>query len=180
VLFIRRGGRAGHMPAHPQLSDEQLNGLASYVREIHRMGIVEELTQMFIEDEEEFTQEEVDEIAHEQTQLGTALTVPPRPWDFTPSPLAGQDLYADFCASCHGPEGEGDGNEELYDELDRRIIARDLTQGDYRGGDTDHDLFLRIRCGLPGTAMSGLGPGSASDEEVWQLVAYLRRMATGR
>ncbi len=179
VRFVRRGSRASHMPAHPQFSEDALFVLADYVREIRRLGVVDEVTRAFLEDEEEFAAEEVEEIAAERMTPGQPSSVPPRPAGYRIDTARGAQLFAKNCAPCHGPRGYGDGTEELLDELGRAIQPRDLSRGDYRGGRSDRDLFWRIRCGLPGTPMPALGSASVTDEEAWQLVDYLRLLVRG-
>ncbi len=84
-------------------------------------------------------------------------------------------LYVETCAPCHGPSGRGDGPQELVDELGRRIHARNLTSGEFRGGAETEELFKRIRCGMPGTPMPA--QEQLSDEDIWQLVHYVRDLA---
>ena len=180
VEFIRRGSRTTHMPGHPQLSDSQVREVASYLREIRRLGIVEEITAGLIEEDEDFTAAEVEEIAFERVAPGTRMAVPERPRGYTADTTRGAELFARLCASCHGPAGAGDGSEELFDDLGRPIEARDLTVGEYRGGGGDRDLYWRLRSGIPGTAMPAFGSGQMSDEETWQMIDYLRALAGGK
>ncbi len=89
--------------------------------------------------------------------------------DRTRNPLSGDAdaaargaaLYARSCQSCHGPEGQGDRGPALTGRLAH--------------GDTDIDLFQTIRTGVPGTQMPPFG--ALADEQVWQLVVYVRTLA---
>ena len=70
------------------------------------------------------------------------------------------------CAFCHGLSGRGGGR------------GPDLTKAQKRHGNADADLFRTISQGVPGTAMpagtnGGIGVGM-TDEEIWQVIAYLR------
>jgi alcohol dehydrogenase (cytochrome c) len=72
---------------------------------------------------------------------------------------AGRQLYNQTCQACHGPEGQGDRGPAL----DRPALPH---------GDNDGDLFHTIRAGLQGTQMPPFA--RLSDNEVWQLVTYIR------
>ncbi len=178
--FIRSGSRAGLMPAHPQLSREQLNALAAYVKEFRRLGVITEVEESFIDEGEDYTIEDLQEIADERLIAAPALLVPARPSGYRTNRSRGAELYATHCASCHGPTGRGDGSEDLKDDSGRSIRARDLARGEYRGGGLDRDLFWRIRCGIPGTPMPALGIENATDEDIWRLVDYVRFLPLAR
>lgn len=77
---------------------------------------------------------------------------------------AGALLYADNCAACHGPGGEGQAGPALN--------SAELLQST-----PDEVFFSLIRTGVPGTVMPAWGQtfgGPLTDEEVAQLVVYLR------
>lgn len=70
------------------------------------------------------------------------------------------------CAFCHGLGARGGGR------------GPDLTRAQKRHGNSDAEVFHNIHDGIPGTAMpaatnGGIGVGM-SDEEIWQVVTYLR------
>ncbi len=64
----------------------------------------------------------------------------------------------------------------------RNAIPRNLRQGLYRGGRRPLDLYRRFSAGIAGTPMPGGGPitpgakGTLSDEEIWQIVDYVRSL----
>jgi len=79
---------------------------------------------------------------------------------------AGEFEFRINCAFCHGLGAHGGGR------------GPDLTRAHKRHGDSDGDLFQNISQGIPGTVMpangtNGQGVGM-TDEEIWQIVAYLR------
>ncbi len=76
----------------------------------------------------------------------------------------GQEIYRLRCAVCHGPQGAGG-------------KGTDLTQGRFRHGSSDSDLFAVIADGVQGTEMPGV---ELSGERMWQLVAYVRSLSEGR
>ena len=89
-----------------------------------------------------------------------------------PTRAAGQRLYADHCAVCHGASGQGDG------PLAAGLTPRpgDLTQHMLPGKHTDGQAFLWIKGGFPNSAMPAWG-NRLADQQIWQIVAYLRSLA---
>jgi mono/diheme cytochrome c family protein len=94
------------------------------------------------------------------------------------------------CATCHGPQGKGDGDQTLayqkipgtndeypepglFDEWNNKIKPRDLTRGIYRGGRRPIDLYRRIYAGIKGTPMPAFGGTALNDDEIWDLVNYV-------
>src|SRR5215475_387047 len=77
---------------------------------------------------------------------------------------AGGRVFGQTCQTCHGPEGQGDRGPAL-------------NRGDLAHGNEDGDLFHSIRAGVPGTQMPAFS--GISDEQTWQLVAYIRSLAPG-
>ena len=75
------------------------------------------------------------------------------------------------CMICHGKKGDGRGTLSSQYDPPPRNFACAMTIN----GVPDGQLFWIIRFGSPGTAMP---PHPAlSDEQVWQLVLYLRQLA---
>ena len=91
------------------------------------------------------------------------------PADTTRNPLAanptavadGQRIYNQTCQTCHGAAGQGDRAPAL------------ATTALVHGND-DGDVFHSIRTGVPGTQMPPFR--ALSDEQVWQLVTYIRSL----
>lgn len=88
-------------------------------------------------------------------------------------PQAGKAKYDQFCASCHGPKGKGDGpaaaalNPKPRDHTDCKTMAKE----------SDAGLFKVIREGGPSIGRSPLMPpwkGSLRDSDIQNLVAYIR------
>lgn len=74
----------------------------------------------------------------------------------------GAALFGTHCSYCHGSFGEGG-------------RGADLTAGIYRHGGSDVELWASIRYGVPGTEM---GPVRVTDDEVWKLVAFVKRVGS--
>ena len=74
---------------------------------------------------------------------------------------AGERLYANRCAACHGADGKG-------------ATGPDVTML-WLEGTNDETVFDAIREGIDGAVMP---PSFAPDEELWAMVAYLRDIST--
>lgn len=74
---------------------------------------------------------------------------------------AGERLYANRCAACHGADGKG-------------ATGPDVTML-WLEGTNDEAVFDTIREGVDGAVMP---PSFAPDEELWAMVAYLRDIST--
>lgn len=175
IRTISTGRRFGVMPSDPQLTEAEVLRLAEYVRKLNRAGWIERLMAALEEEDEEITSEEAELIAQRRLTPARIVIVPWPGADFRPNRERGHKLYVESCAPCHGRTGRGDGSQELVDELGRRIQARNLTSGEFRGGAETEELFKRIRCGMPGTPMPA--QEQLSDEDIWQLVHYVRDLA---
>src|SRR5262245_32097669 len=75
---------------------------------------------------------------------------------------AGRVVFNAGCQSCHGPAGTGDRGPAL-------------NTGIFQHGSDDGDLFRAIREGLPGTQMPAFR--GLTDDQIWQLVSYLRSLS---
>ncbi len=89
---------------------------------------------------------------------------------------AGERVYVEHCAICHGVDGDGAG--PAAERLHPR--PRDFREGLYKirsteTGDlpTDEDLFRVITEGMPGTSMPGWS-NILSEEERRQVAAYIK------
>src|SRR5712691_1093738 len=80
----------------------------------------------------------------------------------SPAAIAGgHRIYDQTCQSCHGPSGQGDRGPAL-------------NAGTFMHGREDGDLFHTIREGVPASQMPPFR--GLSDEQVWQLVSYIRSL----
>jgi mono/diheme cytochrome c family protein len=96
------------------------------------------------------------------------------PMERTPASIkAGGAVYAKACANCHGPYGLA--NTKLAQGM-AAYGARpsNLTDAEWIHGSTDGEIFAVIRDGVgPDFHMPTFG-GTLSDDEMWQLVVYIR------
>lgn len=177
IQTIRKGRRFGEMPANSQLTDAEVGSLADYVRELSRLSWVERLTDEFADDDD-MEPGDIEEIAEERVTPEEVLAVPRPGPNFRPNTEIGGKIYGTNCRSCHGSTGTGDGLDKPLDDRGKPIQVRDLTTGEFRGGAESDELFKRIRLGVPGTPMPAQeGP---TDDEIWQLVYYVRYLAGRR
>ena len=96
----------------------------------------------------------------------------------------GRALYASFeCATCHGPEGRGDGpvtqTGDLTDATGLRIQAADLTRPSaLKNGASLPDLVRTLLTGLDGTPMPSYAARlSERDSDAWDLAQYIRSLS---
>jgi mono/diheme cytochrome c family protein len=79
------------------------------------------------------------------------------------------------CASCHGPDGKGDGPaaKGLIDVWKNPIAPADLSRKHHKSGDAPSDLYRSIATGLDGTPMLGFA-STLKEAEIWDLVAFIK------
>lgn len=85
--------------------------------------------------------------------------------------LAGQRLFQEECAKCHGPVGDGNGRW-----IDARRSARDFTRGAFKftstgGIPTRDDLARIIRNGIPQSLMGDFS--NLTEPQIQSLVQYI-------
>lgn len=105
-------------------------------------------------------------LAHAAEVGGGAVPKPEK----TPNAERGKEIYerraTPSCASCHGTTGQGDGAPGLAPPpANFHDLSRFMTR-------SDADLFHTITNGRPGTSMPGFA--GLSDQDKWDLIAYLR------
>lgn len=83
----------------------------------------------------------------------------------------GQELFAQNCAVCHGEQGRGNGPA---------AAGLSLKPPDFGNGHldihTDGDVFYWIQNGLSPTSPMPAFKGKLSDDQIWHLVNYVRRL----
>jgi cytochrome c oxidase cbb3-type subunit 3 len=88
----------------------------------------------------------------------------------------GAALYANYCWTCHGKGGKGDGPvATVY-----KPPPRALTDQAYLSTRTDHDLYNAISHGGGAVDRSAAMPAWGAvlaPQEIWDLVAYVRQLS---
>jgi mono/diheme cytochrome c family protein len=82
---------------------------------------------------------------------------------------AGKDLYELNCQFCHGEKGMGDGSLAPPG-------TANLSDGEWKHGSTDGEIFTVIRKGVPPDFTMPPVEAKLSDKEVWSLVNYVRSL----
>jgi cbb3-type cytochrome c oxidase subunit III len=82
---------------------------------------------------------------------------------------AGQKVYAQNCASCHGESGKGDG--KMGAEL--KPPPSNLTDAEWKHGSSDGEMFTVVRDGVRTTPMKSFKSKLTTDQ-MWQVVNYMR------
>jgi mono/diheme cytochrome c family protein len=109
--------------------------------------------------------------------IGAAAQEPVLP-DTPPDAATGLSLFADRCANCHGPAGQGDG------ELAARLPAppADYTDEEFRRTRLPSAMFNAITHGIIESGMPPFGPDNTdnpiSEPNRWDLVAAIYSLAT--
>ncbi|SFL74297.1 CopD family protein [Nitrosomonas communis] len=109
-----------------------------------------------------------------------AIEAYPETYQKTPVPFDaisisnGSLLYAEHCASCHGPQGKGNG--ELADTLSTE--PTDLLTKPHTARHTVGNFFHWLSHGIPGTDMPGFA-AVLSEENRWDIVNYLHALSRG-
>jgi mono/diheme cytochrome c family protein len=92
--------------------------------------------------------------------------------------LRARVLFSKNCAPCHGPEGRGDGQQEMRDSKGLPTRPRDLTAGVFKGSPEPDQVYRRLVAGLPGSPM----PSNSllHGEDGWLLTRYVLSMSSPR
>ena len=162
VATLKRGIAGSSMPSFGNLRDDELDALVGHVRVLTRQGLYAQLTRKAQKDFDDGG-DEVDPVkltvkADAMVHVGTPL---PMPATFKPtspeSVAAGKVVFLGSCASCHGPDGRGDGPQALdpkfVNDNGTKAVPRNLTAGVYKGGGDKASLYARLMIGIPGTPM---------------------------
>ena len=110
--------------------------------------------------------------------LGQVAWIDAYPTTFVPNPLPatpevierGRRVFMENCASCHGPEGRGNGPAAAG----MLPPPADLT-GVHTRQHTDGDLYWWITHGIDGTAMPAFDR-RLSEEERWAVIRFIRQL----
>lgn len=89
----------------------------------------------------------------------------------TPESIAAGKTSYRFCAPCHGVNGEGGPGNDLIP------AAPDLTDAMWDHGSTDGEIFDAIKNGVAPDFNMIPWKDKLKDDEVWNLVNYLRSIA---
>lgn len=91
----------------------------------------------------------------------------------------GARIYKQYCISCHGSEGQGDGDRAKNEQLDPR--PRVHANGDYMNMIPSMRFFRVIKFGGKSIGFSQIMPQwqhILSDEDIVDVIGYIRTLAT--
>jgi mono/diheme cytochrome c family protein len=84
---------------------------------------------------------------------------------------AGEQTYRKSCAPCHGVKAEGGSGNDLIP------ASPDLTDAAWDHGSSDGAIFNNIKNGVPPDFNMTPWKDQLKDEEIWNVVNYLRSIA---
>lgn len=84
---------------------------------------------------------------------------------------AGKQVYTRTCAPCHGTSGEGGPGNDLIP------AAPDLTDAMWDHGSSDGEIFTSIKNGVPPDFNMTPFKDRLKDDDIWNVVIYLRSIA---
>jgi mono/diheme cytochrome c family protein len=177
VYLMRHGIPGTAMPPFEDLSDPERRAIAQHIRRLTYAGLFGKRFQLLAKDEDP-DPKEVHEWVAKQLAVGDPL---PLPANLThPGPKSvekGRAIFQKNCATCHGPEGKGDGPgvKDMKTEYGRPTRPRDLAAGVYKGGGEPDRLFARVSLGMPGTPMPDLR--ALPPEDRADLVHFVRSLS---
>lgn len=202
LQVLERGVRGSAMPSFRRYSRGELEGLVDWVRYLAVRGETEQMVVYFAGEDGAVDPARI-KTAYDTVwdrwdaavdQVAAVPNEVPRPAGVSPEMIGrGADLFRGSlanCASCHGGDGEGDG-EAIWEvgsggtrsrRLDRwgqPSQPRNLTAGVFFGGDRPRDLYRRIKHGIGGTIMPA-ADDSLTDADVWSLVYFVLSLSDSK
>jgi mono/diheme cytochrome c family protein len=158
VYLMRHGIPGSAMPDFPNLTDDERRAIAQHIRRLAYAGLYAKRFALIAKDEDPDPKEVHDWVAKQLT-VGDPLPLPTNLNHPGPNAIVhGKEIFVKNCATCHGPEGKGDGKDVNTLKKDNGLPTRprDLARGIYKGGGEADRLFARISLGMPGTPMPDL------------------------
>jgi len=84
---------------------------------------------------------------------------------------AGKANYTKYCQFCHGETAKGDGKMAPKDSH-----PSDLTDAKWDHGGTDGEVFTVIKTGLPAPSVMKGFSARMTDQQIWEVVDYIRSL----
>lgn len=174
VRTITEGLHGTSMPPFAAMDRGDVMAVASYVRELYRRSLAEDLRARV--EAGELDPETADAVLEQRSAPGEPIAIPDEPPMDQASVERGRAVYARMeCAKCHGLTGKGDGPsaDELVDEWGRKIVPADFTTpAGIKRGKTPRDIYTIFMTGINGTPMPSYS-GKMSPREAWDLAHYV-------
>jgi mono/diheme cytochrome c family protein len=178
LAVLKRGIAGSSMPSFAHLRDDELQALISHLRVLTRRGMYDQFVRK-AEKEMNDGGDEPDPVklsakVKDLCKIGTPFPTPKTYSNSSPESLArGKKVFMASCASCHGPEGLGNGPQvkDLKNDNGTPAVPRNLVGGVFKGGGEKPSLYARIMLGIPGTPMPA--GTTLKPEEVDDLLNYV-------
>lgn len=164
---LLRGMPGSSMPPWAHLPDDERELLVEAVLDLRRQGALDVERALAEEAGDELTEEELLEAIAIVTEPGPIHQVPDLGEPTRERIERGRELYlAKGCVSCHGPQGKGDGQQQMVDAEGYPTRPRDLTLGIFKGNADPESVYRRLALGMPGSPMpdsKNLAQGEIAD-----------------
>jgi mono/diheme cytochrome c family protein len=173
---LLRGMPGSAMPPWAHLSEQDRAALVEELLRIRRDAVRELAIQQAKDDGEEIDEAEIAKSVRIKTTPGK-VAVPPKTGEPDAVAVArGKELYIkQGCASCHGNEGRGDGQQKMVDNEGLPTRPRDFLRGIFKGSPDQLSLYRRILIGMPGTPMPS--SNNLKPEQIADMVAFVRSLS---
>lgn len=178
MRVLERGIPGSAMYSFSHLPEDHRRAIVGHVRTLALRGTYDRLAAKVIKDGDDPDPAELAVKAAEQCVPGKPLAVPGGFPPGSPEAVArGRQVFQTTCASCHGPEGKGDGPQvkDMKNDNGTPARPRNLTLGLYKYGGEPPSLYVRLRLGIPGTPMPA--SPTLTEEQVSDLIWYVKSLA---
>ncbi len=166
-----RGMPGSSMPPWPKLSDSERRAVVDYLLDFRKVAIRDREKADAEDAGEEFDEAATDSLIKDLTTPGEEVPVAVIVPEIKANLAHGKEVYAKGCASCHGKDGKGDGQEKMIDAEGYPTRPRDLTLGIYKGSPSYDSVYRRVLAGMPGTPMPASPKLTAN--EVGEVTRYV-------
>ena len=166
----------GEMQEFSKRSQELLNQLKA-TDKTDKAGVEPTVKSLAAEIDKKAEPKIIAELAQSaKEKLIAAYKIVPYPKQL-PSLDAGQKLYAENCAQCHGASGKGDG-PGISSMNPKTPPPANFTDPERMAGLSPFKAFHTASFGVEGTAMASFA--AYSEEQRWQIFRYIDALASGR
>lgn len=176
LAVLQRGMPGSAMPSWAHLSDQERNLLVDEILRMRKEGLREQIIARLKDNDDEVVESEVQAEIDRKTTPGAMVEVPNLAADEAAIARGKQIYLKQGCASCHGNEGRGDGQQTMIDAEGLPTRPRDFTLGIFKGSDDQASVYRRIALGMPGTPMPS--SSNLTAEQMADLAQYILSLST--
>lgn len=177
LAVLQRGMPGSAMPSWAHLSDQERNLLVDEILRMRKEGLREQIIARLKDNDDEIVESEVQAEIDRKTTPGLVVEVSNFAAADEAAIARGKQIYLkQGCASCHGNEGRGDGQQTMVDAEGLPTRPRDFTLGIFKGSDDSTSVYRRIALGMPGTPMPS--SSNLTTEQKVDLTQYILSLST--